>query len=189
MCHVPSWITTKDAVLFVTDKDAKAHDIDWKDATGHSAIRILYPNTQGEQGEGLGKHTPENVVAALTTGKMNRIAAAGGLLVTDGKRALLLTQTGNVDVREGATLTAPALTQTGNVNVWRGATLTAPVLAKTGSVYVWTGATLTAPALTKTGDVYVGRGATLTAPALTKTGDVYVGRGATLTAPKLKRRA
>ena len=150
MCHVPSWITTKDAVLFLTDKDAQTHGIDWKDATGHSAIRKLYPNVQGEQGEGLGKHTPKEVISALATGKMNRIAAAGELSIVDGKWTLPLTKIdGSVYVREGATLTVPALTKIG------------------GSVYVQQGATLTAPALTTIdGSVDVQQGATLTAPKL-----------------------
>ena len=179
MCQVPSWITTEDAVLFLTDKDAETHGIDWKDATGHSAIRKLYPNAQGEQGEGLGKHTPKEVVAALTTGKMNRIAAAGELLIIDGKRTLPVTTTGDVYVWEGATLTAPALTKTGYVYVREGATLTAPALTKTGDVDVRTGATLTAPALTTTGSVYVWEGATLTAPKTIQGPK----------APKTKRRA
>ena len=152
MCHVPSWITTKDAVLFLTDKDAQTHDIDWKDATGHSAIRKLYPNVQGERGEGLGKHTPKEVISALATGKMNRIAAAGELSIVDGKWTLPLTKIDrDVYVREGATLTVPALTKIdGNVCVWKGATLTAPALTKIdGDVDVREGATLTAPKLKK----------------------------------------
>ena len=110
MCQVPSWIRTRNAVLFLTDKDAEAHGIDWKDATGHSAIRKLYPDAQGAEGEGLGKDTPQEVTDALTGGRMNRIAAAGELLIVDGMWALPLTKIGEyVYVREGATLTAPKL--------------------------------------------------------------------------------
>ena len=74
---------------------------------------------------------------------------------------------GNVEVRQGATLTAPALTWARNVYVRQGATLTAPALTRAGNVEVREGATLTAPALTWAGNVYVREGATLTAPALT----------------------
>ena len=172
MCQVPSWVKTDDAVLFLTDKDAEAHGIDWKDATGHSAIRKLYPDAQGAEGEGLGKDTPQEVVAALTSGRMNRIAAAGELLVVDGVRTLPLTTVGgSVIVQQGATLTVPALTTVG------------------GSVIVQQGATLTVPALTKIGgDVYVWQGATLAVPALTTVGGgVDVRQGATLAAPKLER--
>ena len=135
MCQVPSWIQTSDAVLFLTDKDVVSHGIDWEDATGHSAIRGLYPNIQGERGEGLGKHTPKAVADALTTGKMNRIAAAGELLIVDGKWSLPLTKIdGSVYVQQGATLTTPALTKIGGyVDVQQGATLTAPKLKPTRS--------------------------------------------------------
>jgi heme oxygenase len=117
----------------------------------------------------------------------------------------LTTVTGDLNVREGATLTAPALTKTGDLNVYEGATLTAPKLTETGNLYVHKGAKLTAPALTETGNLYVHKGAkltapklttvtddlnvregaTLTAPALTETGNLYVHKGAKLTAPKL----
>jgi hypothetical protein len=109
MCQVPSWITTKDAVLFLTDKDAIAHKIDWKDATGHSAIEKVWPGCQGKQGEGLGKHTPKEVVAAIASGKMNRITAAGELVIVDGEWELPLIEAGSVYVLEGATFTGPKL--------------------------------------------------------------------------------
>ena len=77
MCVVPSWITTKDAVLFLTDKDAIDHQIDWTDATGHSAIRKMWPAATGKEEEGIGKHTPQVVMDAILAGKLNRIAAVG----------------------------------------------------------------------------------------------------------------
>jgi hypothetical protein len=170
MCQVPSWIKTEDAVLFLTDKDVEAHGIDWKDATGHSAIRKLYPDAGGTEGEGLGKDTPQEVIDALTGGRMNRIAVAGELLIVGGSWDLPLTTVGGgVTVWQGATLTVPALTTVGGyVDVWEGATLTVPALTKVGgSVYVWQGATLTVPALTTVGGgVTVWEGATLTAPKL-----------------------
>jgi len=93
---------------------------------------------------------------------------------------------GSVDVRQGATFTAPALTEvSGSVYVRQGATFTAPALTKSGSVDVQEGATFTAPALTVSGSVYVRQGATFTAPALTKSGYVDVREGATFTAPAL----
>ena len=82
MCVVPSWIETKDAVLFLTDKDALEHKIDWKDATGHSAIRKVWPGIEGKKGEGLGPHTPKVVMDAILAGKLNRMAAAGDVTVT-----------------------------------------------------------------------------------------------------------
>jgi hypothetical protein len=110
MCVVPSWIKTKDAVLFVTDKDAIEHKIDWKDATGHSAIRKLWPRCSGKEGEGLGKHTPQAVVDALLAGRMNSIAAAGDLGVVDGEWTLSIAEvSGYVYVHQGATFTAPRL--------------------------------------------------------------------------------
>jgi len=96
--------------------------------------------------------------------------------------------TGSVDVRQGATFTAPKLTKAGSVDVREGATFTAPELTEVaGSVYVCEGATFTAPVLAKAGYVDVCEGATLTAPVLAKAGSVYVCEGATFTAPELKR--
>ena len=112
MCQVPSWIKTDDAVLFVTDKDAIEHKIDWKDATGHMAIRKLWPRCKGEEGEGLSKHTPQVVVDAILAGRMNSIAAAGDLVIIDGDWTLPLTEvSGYVYVQQGATFTAPKLTR------------------------------------------------------------------------------
>jgi hypothetical protein len=93
--------------------------------------------------------------------------------------------TGYLYVRQGGTLTAPALTEiTDNLDVQQGGTLTAPALTKTGNLDVQQGGTLTAPALTKTGNLYVQQGGTLTAPALTEiTDNLYVQQGGTLTAP------
>ena len=149
MCVVPSWIMTKDAVLFVTDKDAIEHKIDWRDATGHSAIRGLWPGCKGEEGEGLGKHTPQVVADAMLAGKMNSIAAAGGLGIVDGEWTLPIAEvSGSVDVHQGATFTAPKLAKSGSVYVYQGATFTAPVLAEvSGYVDVHQGATFTAPKL------------------------------------------
>jgi hypothetical protein len=131
MCQVPSWITTPEGVLFLTDKDAKAHKIDWLDATGHLAIREIWPKCKGEEGEGLGKNTPSVVVDALMSGKMNRIIAAGELLVTAGEWSVPCTSVvGNVNVREGATLTLPLCTSVGNVSVQEDATLVAPKLKR-----------------------------------------------------------
>jgi hypothetical protein len=95
---------------------------------------------------------------------------------------------GSVDVREGATFTAPALVEvSGYVDVREGATFTAPALVEvSGYVYVREGATFTAPALAKSGYVEVQQGATFTAPALVEvSGYVYVYEGATFTAPAL----
>ncbi len=77
MCQVPSWITADDGtVLFLTDKVAKAHGIRWNDATGHLAIRRVWPGAQGGEGEGLGRDTPPEVVRSLLSAGMNAIAAA-----------------------------------------------------------------------------------------------------------------
>jgi hypothetical protein len=138
MCQVPSWITTPTGVLFTTDKDAKAHKIDWVDATGHSAIRRLWPKCKGVGGEGLGRHTPKEVTDALLSGKMAKIIAAGELLVTAGEWSVPCTSVGGVDVREGATLTLPACTTVGgNVDVRKGAKLTLPLCTSVGNVDVW----------------------------------------------------
>ena len=77
MCVVPSWIETKEAFLFLTDKDALEHGIDWEDATGHTAILKVWADAKGKAGEGIGKHTPQVVMDAIRAGKLNRIAAAG----------------------------------------------------------------------------------------------------------------
>ena len=67
---------------------------------------------------------------------------------------------GSLDVRKGATLTAPGLKQvTGSLYVREGATLTAPGLKQvTGSFDVREGATLTAPGLTPSPRGNRGRG-------------------------------
>ncbi len=148
MCQAPSWITTPDAVLFLTDKDAEDHRIDWKDATGHSAIRKVWPNCKGQEGEGLGKHTPQVVVDALLAGKLNRIVAAGELVVTDGVWELPAAVSGYVVVYQGATFNAQNLARCGSVSVEKGATLNAPVLSEvSGYVYVEKGATFNAQKL------------------------------------------
>jgi hypothetical protein len=60
----------------------------------------------------------------------------------------LLTVSGYVYVREGATFTAPALVKSGYVYVSKGATFTAPALVEvSGYVDVSKGATFTAPKL------------------------------------------
>ncbi len=123
MCDVPSWIRTTDgAVLYVADADAKRHGIQWNDATGHHAIRKIWPTAEGTEGEGLGKDTPPEVVQCLLAQKMNSIAAAGKVLVCDGVWNLPIVQAGHVAVYEGATLRADALTKAGYVAVHKGAT-------------------------------------------------------------------
>ena len=114
----------------------------------------------------------------------------GTLVVPSGVNidAPVLTKADSVNVREGATFTAPALTSvTGSVNVYENATFTAPVLTKAGYVYFYENATFTAPALTSVnGSVNVREGATFTAPALTSVnGYVNVYENATFTAPAL----
>jgi hypothetical protein len=150
MCQVPSWITTPEGVLFTTDKDAKAHKIDWVDATGHSAIRKIWPKCKGVEGEGLGRHTPKVVVDALLSGKMAKIIAAGELLVTDGEWSV------------------PCTSVVGNVSVWKGGTLTLPLCTSVGDyVYVSEGAKLTLPVCkTVGGNVDVRKGGSLVAPML-----------------------
>jgi len=189
MCDVPSWIVTPDGtVLYVTDKDAKEHGLDLKDATGHAAIRKVYPKATGAEGEGMGKDTPSEVVQALLAGKMHAIAAVGKMVVRDGDWNLPVKRTGGVVVEKGATFTAPALEKSEYVMVRRGAAFTAPALAKSGGVMVYEGTTLTVPVLSEVaGYVVVEKGATFTAPALEKSGDVVVCKGATFTAPSLEK--
>jgi hypothetical protein len=192
MCQVPSWITTSTGVLFTTDKDAKAHKIDWVDATGHSAIRRLWPKCKGVEGEGLGRHTPKVVVDALLSGKMAKILGAGELLVTDGEWSVPCTSVGgNVSVWKGGTLTLPLCKTVGDyVYVSEGATLTLPACTSVGgNVYVGKGATLSLPVCkTVGGNVDVRKGGTLTLPVCkTVGGYVDVGEGGKLVAPKLKR--
>ena len=133
MCQVPSWIkTTEGKVLFLTDKDVVAHNIDWKDATGHVAIRKVWPGCEGIEGEGLGKDTPEAVVKAIKSGKMNRMIEVGELLIRDGAWSLPITTAGYVSV--SGEFDAPALTTAGNVYV--SGKFSAPVLTTAGNVYV-----------------------------------------------------
>jgi hypothetical protein len=133
MCQVPSWITEPDGtVLLVTDKDAKAHGIEWNDATGHSAVRKVWPKCQGKEGEGLGKDTPKVVVDALLSGKMRKIVETGELTVTNGTWELpKAKKCGSVYVGQGASLTLPVCESVGgSVDVWDGGKLDAPRLKK-----------------------------------------------------------
>ena len=135
MCVVPSWIGTKDAILFLTDKDVLAHGIEWKDSTGHSAIRKVFPGAKGKDCEGLGKHTPQVVVDALLGGRMRQIAEAGDLGIIDGERTFNVGKvSGSVNVRQGATFTAPKLAKSGSVNVEQGGTFNAPKLKSRGTL-------------------------------------------------------
>ena len=189
MCQVPSWIKTKDAVLFLTDKDVLAHKIEWNDATGHSAIRRVWPKASGVAGEGIGKDTPKEVLDALKSGEMNRIVEAGELLIREGKfESKMIVRAGNIEAKKGATLTLPALTKAGDVRAYQGATLTLPALTTAGYVIAQQGATLTLPALTEVARYVIAyQGVTLTLPALTKAGDVRAQQGATLTLPALTK--
>ena len=92
----------------------------------------------------------------------------GDLRITSNmQHGTLAEVSGYVDVREGATFTAPVLAKSGYVDVREGATFTAPVLAEvSGSVYVRKGATFTAPVLAKSGYVDVREGGKLIAPLL-----------------------
>ena len=180
MCQVPSWIVTKDAVLFLTDKDAEAHGIDWKDATGHAAIRKVWKGCGGTEGEGLGKDTPQVVVDAFLSGRMNRLIAAGDLLIRNGEWTMpALTTAGNVSVY--GKFDAPALTTAGNVSVYVYGKFDVPALTTAGNVSVY--GKFDAPALTTAGDVSVyGK---FDAPALTTAGDVSVYVSGKFDAPKL----
>ncbi|NEM96189.1 DUF4097 family beta strand repeat-containing protein [Pontibacter burrus] len=117
----------------------------------------------------------------------------GNLIIYPGDKtdySKLTEVSGSIDVRQNATLTAPALTEvSGSIDVRQNATLTAPALTKSGSIYVSENATLTAPALTEvSGSIYVSENATLTAPALTEvSGSIDVRQNATLTAPALTK--
>ncbi len=144
MCQVPSWIVTKDAVLFLTDKDAEAHGIDWKDATGHAAIRKVWKGCGGTEGEGLGKDTPQVVVDAFLSGRMNRLIAAGDLLIRNGEWTMpALTTAGNVSVY--GKFDAPALTTAGDVSVY--GKFDAPALTTAGDVSVYVSGKFDAPKL------------------------------------------
>ncbi|WP_316745154.1 hypothetical protein, partial [Pedobacter antarcticus] len=61
----------------------------------------------------------------------------GNLIITTENQTSykkLTEVSGYIDVRQGATLTAPALTKSGSIYVRQGATLTAPALTKSGSI-------------------------------------------------------
>lgn len=56
-------------------------------------------------------------------------AISGNITIMEGDDVSALTKvSGSVDVREGASLTAPALVESGGVDVGEGASLTAPAL-------------------------------------------------------------
>ena len=59
----------------------------------------------------------------------------------------IVTVSGSVYVRQGATLSAPKLARSGSVDVSGGSTLSVPKLARSGSVDVRQGSILTAPKL------------------------------------------
>ena len=78
MCEFPSWIELKDGtVLFLTDADiGRLSTGAVADCCGHSALREIYPACGGKDREGW--PCPPVIATAIRSGKMSRMAAAGG---------------------------------------------------------------------------------------------------------------
>jgi len=134
MCQVPSWVRVGEAVLFLTDKDAKREKMDYNDATGHSAIRTIFKESRGRNCEGLSKTTPKSVVSALENGEMNGIVSAGEFLVKNGRFTMPFTSIGDdLDLHGRCHVTFPRLRKiVGIVTVSKGCTLVAPMLTQCG---------------------------------------------------------
>lgn len=131
MCHVPSWIKTRGGeILFLTDKDAKKHDIDLNDATGHTAIRDVFPDAdEVAEDEGLHSRTPEAVRVAFEAGKFNKLASCGDVIVSGGVWNLPVVEVNNLVLEKGAKVTATRLRVVNEeLVVGRRCTLDVPVL-------------------------------------------------------------
>jgi hypothetical protein len=135
MCDLFSWIESDGKVVFATDDviEAAYHDrpVAWDDAVGHTFL-VNNLNAYGKHCEGIWKVPPE-IAKAVNSGlcrKMMKSQGWVGLKYTkDGKAKFdKVTSAGNIDLRQGATLTAPVLAQSGNIDLRQGATLTAPML-------------------------------------------------------------
>jgi hypothetical protein len=130
MCHVPSWITTKDGtVLFLTDRDVKKHDLDLYNATGHTAIRDIF-NCDGKEGEGLNKKTPQVVKDAFAAGKFNKLASQGDIIIDGGEWTIPIVEVGeDIEIKGKAKVKAPRLKTIGNeLLITKGSSLEAPLL-------------------------------------------------------------
>lgn len=73
MADFPSWRECKDGtILFLTDKDAIANNIDFFDACGHIAISKLYPKSTGKDKCGF-HDCPDEIWEAIYSGKCNQM--------------------------------------------------------------------------------------------------------------------
>ena len=112
----------------------------------------------------------------------------GDLIIEKGNTidySKLIEVSGNIYLREGATLDAPLLATSGSIYLSKDATLDAPLLATSGDIDLSKGATLDAPSLATSGDIDLREGATLAAPLLATLGSIYLSKDATLDAPML----
>lgn len=210
MCNVPSWVQTKDSVLFIVDKDIDEHDeLCIANAGGHFAIRILWPSVKGTPYEGLSKKTPSQIVSALRSGRMNSILSGNPLLITDGKWNLPFVECHSILLEEGASLRVPNLTKIhDSIRLCGKASLNAPALVEIGGdlvvsrqsvfkapnleqigceITVYIGANISLPALTNADRVVAFNNAKLTARNVTEVRYINLHDGAAMLAPKLVR--
>jgi len=146
MCHVPSWITTdKKEILFLTDKDVRKHGLSLYDATGHSGIRSVFPDCDGEEHEGLHKNTPKVIREAFAAGKFNKLASVGDIAILGGTWELPMTEIGGeLTIEKRAKVTAPRLKSVCSIlSIATGSRLDAPVLK--GADYLEGNGKLVAP--------------------------------------------
>ena len=165
MCEIPSWYEDEGKIWVATDKAIGKYlrlnpDKRWEDMTGHSGLRLLYPDIpqEAKSGEGVDNNTPADIILSLESGEINKTLAVGVLVVRGDKDLTIPTATkvGEVWGHDACKISLPKATEVGEVWGNGACKISLPKVTEVGKVWGHDTCEISLPLATEVGRVYGG---------------------------------